>query len=827
MKDAFPDEEALLKKALARLREIGAPESEDLEAWAQSVQDMRIYQEELKIQAEELERRQLELEGLRKLYFQCFDLAPIPIMRVNEAGEIRQCNLKATEAFQIERDKLNSLNSRALLRAVEGESFARLKNCLQRVIDDRMSVSCSIDLMLDGHAEYFRIEAIPTASWEKTSRSEEQQVILFFVELTEARNRELELRKMEAALEENPAVIFMTGVDGTFQYVNRRFEEVYGYSWEELKGQKPSILKSGNHTDKFYRQMWSSLQRGDVWKAEMINRRRDGSRVSVRTTVFPVYQHRGQPVYYIAIQEDISQEKKTLEKLGLYSGFAEAVNFGVVFTDRDRNVTWTNSAFERTTGYSLAEVEGKNLKNVLQGPDTDPVIVEKMHEAMEAGRAFECELLNYHKSGTSYWIQLQIEPIYDEKGNVTHFVSIQTDVTERRAFDRQLRQRQRMESIGSLAGGMAHDINNLLQPISLGIQQLKTAHPDLGQTHADVLEMMRESVDKAAQTIRQILTFARGGDEDKVAIDILPLVKQAIRLAGETVPRQIDIQTELDEGPVFVRIGPTQITQVIMNLILNARDAISDKGQIRVRVHRDDDHVFDSATLVGTLPETRAVWIDVEDDGCGIPSADIPAIFEPFFTTKSLDQGTGMGLATTYGIVNKSGGSIQVRSKRNSGSSFRIGLPLAEPPQTSTSPSLPPGEHDQERSKANNRLVIVDDEKAIGKSLKTIFSSRGYQAFVFDQPRQALEWLTLGQEKPDLLLVDYMMPEMDGLELVAEVRKHYPKLPVILMTGVQDAEAEKRFEEASINTVLSKPFDVNHLLAQISNLLRNEEDRDR
>jgi len=686
----------------------------------------------------------------------------------------------------------------------------------EEAVQKDASVATTIEMKIHGEEEFFRIEAMAVEGPVSSDTSEsEVQVIVFLTELTDYRNRELELRKMEAALEQNPSSVFMTTPDGTFHYVNPRFETLYGYLWEDLKGKTPAILQSGSHSKKFYRQMWSTLEQGNIWKGEVINQRCDGTKVVVQATIFPIYGHQGEIVYYIAVQEDITARKKASEELQLFSGFAESVNFSVVFSNPQREVIWVNPAFENLTGYKLSEVLGKNLKNILQGKETDTATQEAMHEAMEAGKAFEGDIVNYSKAGKAYWVHLQIEPIYNDRGKLTHFVSIQNDVTDKVIMERKINQKQRMESIGSLAGGLAHDINNLLQPISLGIDQLKSQEAGAFGDSTEILDLMQESVTKAAGTIRQVLTFARGGDQKHEVVDILPILEQTNRLARETVPRKIQIDFQADSRASYVRIAPTQMTQVLMNLILNARDAIEEKGWIRLRLHHGQPAFSDSSTVLGKIPDNESVWIEVSDNGCGIPAKDQVEIFEPFYSTKSQDKGTGMGLATTYGIVKNLNGCLVVDSDGKTGSSFYVGMELSKAPEVKPPVESPAAPRPEDNSDSSSLIMIVDDEKAIGRSLGTVFQSQGYGVEVFDSSVRALKWLLDGKKDVKLLVVDYMMPELDGTELVAKAREQYPELPVILMTGVQDSKADQRFAEAGIQNILNKPFDVNKLLERV------------
>ncbi|MBI3887322.1 MAG: PAS domain S-box protein [Opitutae bacterium] len=509
-----------------------------------------------------------------------------------------------------------------------------------------------------------------------------------------------------------------------------------------------------------------------------------------------------------------AQRKDALAALHLQSAALAATVDSVMITNLRGEIEWVNPAFTKTTGYASAEVSGRN-PSVLKSGEQPEAYYAAMWQTISAGRSWSGEFVNRRKDGTLFTEEVTIAPVRDQTGAIAHYVAVKQDITEKKSLEKQLFQTQRLEGIGLLASGIAHDLNNVLAPISLSIELLRVQYPGDDQK----LEMIEQSCRRGAGIIRQVLTFARGADGERSPLQVGRLVKELVHLTSETFPRNIEIAGQVPHLDDTVSGDPTQLHQVLLNLCVNARDAMPAGGRLTLGVGRatlDDD---DARTVPGAKPGDFVV-LSVRDTGTGIPPEILEHIFEPFFTTKPRGQGTGLGLSTVHGIVRSHGGFIEVRSQPGLGTEFRVHLP-ALPPDEHPGPTLAAGT--PFATGRGETILLADDEISIREITGLVLARQGYTPLLAKNGAEALALFHSRRESIRLVILDRMMPGANGEDVAREIHAAAPALPIFLSTGLITEGAllgkEDELKRSGIRGVLHKPYHEAALLKSVSEAL--------
>ncbi|OGR41164.1 MAG: hypothetical protein A2X35_07150 [Elusimicrobia bacterium GWA2_61_42] len=482
-------------------------------------------------------------------------------------------------------------------------------------------------------------------------------------------------------------------------------------------------------------------------------------------------------------------------------------------TDTDGKITYVNEAFEKMTGYAAAEALGRT-PNLLKSGEHPQEYYAGMWTSLQKGIPWTGRIVNRRKDGTAFTVQANIFPLKDSAGKATAYVTLQTDISAQEELEEQLRQSQKMEAMGRLAGGVAHDFNNILMAIDSYAGFIRKQLPVDSQEAADAGEISR-AVQKAAALTRQLLAFSRKQKAVFQPLDLRQAVlgseKMLRRLLGEAV--SLKISAAEDVKPI--KGDPGQIDQVIMNLLVNAKDAMPGGGGIEIRVagHKS---ILPVPTPLGTMPAGEYSVLSVADTGEGMNKETLSRIFDPFFTTKPKGKGTGLGLSIVYGAVKHHGAYILVSSRPGKGSIFTIYFPvLAEPVsgegQAADVPAV--------SALLNVSVFLAEDDAVLVASVARMLRDLGAEVRAFSEPEKLLEAAVAHPGRIDLLLTDIVMPGMDGFALAERLAAQRPGLKVIYMSGYTDPDIFKGRLERPGLVFLQKPFNEALLAETLSRVL--------
>ena len=482
----------------------------------------------------------------------------------------------------------------------------------------------------------------------------------------------------------------------------------------------------------------------------------------------------------------------------------------IIVHDLDWRASFWNKSAERLYGWTAPEVLQQSLaESILNG---DPAKLQEAKRAVVESGEWMGELKQKTKAGSHITVQSRWSLVRDSTGSPKSILIINTDMTEQKKLEAQFLRTQRMESIGTLAGGIAHDLNNVLSPIVMGVEMLQMKSKDANSQK--LLKSMAVSARRGADMVKQVLTFARGQEGERAPIQLSHLVKEMQKIVRETFSKSIEIATMID-GDLWPVLGDvTQWHQVLLNLCVNARDAMPEGGKIRIGAANATLTEADAKRLLGAKP-MKYVLLSVTDTGEGIPPEIIDKIFEPFFTTKEIGKGTGLGLSTVISIVKNHGAVLDLKSVVGQGTTFDIYIPALESATVSAPVEIP-----LEQLKGNGqRILVVDDEPAMLDVTQSTLTSHGYQVATACHGAEALSLCMDEKQTIDLALIDLNMPVMDGPKAIRALRRVRPELRFIAMSGLQQSDKIKDLIQAQELLFLPKPITTEKLLLTLRDAL--------
>lgn len=611
----------------------------------------------------------------------------------------------------------------------------------------------------------------------------------------------------------NAAVgIDLVDLNGRFLQVNAVLSHFLGYTEEELRSL--SILDVTHPEDVAESAlMHDVLVRGETqaYKLEKRYVRKDGSVVWADTHVSAIRDGQGHHIATVGVILDTTKSRQLAEIHRRLATTVEQVAETIVITDIEGTILYVNPAFEKNTGYSREEAIGKNPR-ILKSGQHDEGFYKHMWDTIASGAVWKGHLITRRKDGTLFDEEATISPIKNDAGKIINYVAVKRDVTKEVSLQKQLFQAHKMEAIGTLAGGIAHDFNNLLQ-VTLGYSEIllenkSEADPDYADLHN-----IHHAARSGAELVRSLLTFSRKTESKPVPMNLNNQIQRVEKLLHRTIPKMIDIRLDLEEDLARINADPAQIEQIVMNLAVNARDAMDDEGSLSIRTENvtlDED----SCRLNVEAKPGRYVLLSVSDTGHGMDKETLQHIFEPFYTTKEVGRGTGPGLAMVHGIVQQHHGRITCYSEVGKGTTFKLYFaaisPIEEPTVEAT---------DIMPAFGTETVLLVDDEDLVRELGRRILTRSGYTVLTATNGEEALKVYGREKERIALVILDLIMPTMGGKDCLKEILDIDPRARSLIASGYSTDASTRECVALGARGFVGKPFRPKELLRQVRKAL--------
>ncbi|WP_413198537.1 PAS domain S-box protein [Nostoc piscinale] len=695
--------------------------------------------------------------------------------------------------------------------------------------DDRDRVDQVVTQHLAGEAteiEYriLRPDGLMRWVWDRTFAMRDQQGNICYYagiveDITERKHTEESLRESEArlslALEAAHMGIWEWKIPTNETLWSANMGSLYGLHNGTLCPTTTDFLELVHTEDRqtFTQAVTATLQQGVKFIVEYRTVWPDGSIHWLNSTGQLYYDENNQPSRLTGTTTDIGKRKQAEQQIQEQAALLDIVTNAIVVRDLQNQILFWNQGAERMYGWQAQEAINQNADELLfqQPSGTIPIAIEQV---LNTG-TWQGELHKVTKSGKEIIVESRWTLMHDSAGQPKSILIVDTDITQRKQLEEQFFRTQRLESLGNLAGGIAHDLNNILTPILAASQLLKLKFNPDTERYYQLMAIIENNAKRGADLVKQVLSFARGFKGDRTIISIKHLVSEMLLIVKQTFPKSIEFAITIPENLSAVSGDITQLHQVLMNLVVNARDAMPDGGKIEISA---ENRLIDQAYTQMNLDAQAGNYIEltIADNGMGMPPEVLNRIFEPFFTTKEIGIGTGLGLSTVLGIIKSHGGFLNVSSKVGKGTKFQLFLPAVEGCQGTRSENLaaPLG--------AGELILVVDDEAKILEIATIVLENYNYQILTASNGIEAIALYAQHKHQIKAVLMDMIMPEMDGLTAILTLKKMNPQVKIIACSGFNPHEGLSEVVNANVQLVLPKPFTAQDLLNSLQHVLRDE-----
>ncbi len=644
------------------------------------------------------------------------------------------------------------------------------------------------------------------------------------------RRMEREIKEREAlyrTLFENAEDAIFLMEDEVFIDCNPKTLEIFGCKKEDIVGKPPYLFSPARQPDgrlskeKALEKIRAALK-GIPQRFEWQHSRLNGSTFDTIVSLYSIEVKKKHLL--VAMVHDMTPQKKAQKALEeserKYREVVENTNVIMLRHTPDGIVTFINKFGEEFFGFTREELVGKNIVGTIipaTGENSEKLRDMFRDVCLSPEKYHENENTNITKDGREVYIAWRNQPIRDEKGNLREVLSIGADITRTKELERELFQAKKLEAIGTLAGGIAHDFNNILGGIMGYLSLLKEQHTE-GDSHYAILEKIENSLGRTSDLVRQLLAFSRRGRFELKPVDMNEVVQNVLRLLGRSIPKKINIITDLEENLPMMEGDSSQMEQVIMNICLNGVQAMPEGGDLLIKTREVSNEEIPT-DLLGYGHGDHYIAVYVTDTGVGMDKFVKEHIFEPFFTTKETGKGVGLGLSMAYGIVRNHGGGIRVESELMRGTTFKVFMPAKYAPQRR-------GEDDGVKKNGTvhgkGKILVVDDEDVFREMMKDVLAYLGYEVLLSENGEEGIKEYKKHQDEIDLVILDMNMPVMDGKEMFRELKKIDSNVKALLATGfAMDGEVHELMTEGVMGFI-QKPFMIEDISKAIDALLKIE-----
>lgn len=634
-------------------------------------------------------------------------------------------------------------------------------------------------------------------------------------DITKRRRTQDALRRSEEKFrklfEEDLSGNYVSKPDGTILSCNLSFARIFGFeSVEEALNTSSFSIYPSKQDRLRYLALLTKKKKLENYEQEFI--RRDGRPITVIENAIGKFNSDGVLIQLQGYVFDITDRKKAEQQLQEQAALLDKANDSIGVLDLDSRIIFWNKSAEKLYGWTAEEAVGKSVNDLL-GRQAYSENYGLQKGLIQDGEWIG-ELEQIAKNGARITVESRWTLVRDNHGKPRSILFINTDITERKKLQMQFLRAQRMESIGTLASGIAHDLNNVLSPILIAVDYLRSSVKE--PRAQEMLSLLGNNVKRGADMIKQVLVFASGAEGERAEIQVKHVIKEVEKITAETFPKSISIETDYPQHLPHILGDATQIHQVLLNLCVNSRDAMSNGGRLTIRAGTQTVSESQARTNHG-LTAGQYVVVSVTDTGTGIPSEITDRIFEPFFTTKAVGKGTGLGLSTAMAIIESHNGTIDVVTESGKGTQFRVYLPAVQVEE-------PIAHHwDQTRDLPNGSgelILVVDDEVSIRDITKETLEVYGYKVLTANDGSEAIAYYVKHQDQIKVVLTDLIMPFMDGETTIRSLKKINPAVKIIVMSGLAETERVEQVESLGIEQFLTKPYTAEKLLESLKNTIQ-------
>ncbi|MCH7886939.1 MAG: PAS domain S-box protein [Candidatus Marinimicrobia bacterium] len=638
---------------------------------------------------------------------------------------------------------------------------------------------------------------------------------------------EEELQKFSNAIEQASEMILISDSEGNIQYVNPEFERLTGFNKQDVLGKTPRILKSGKHPEEFYKKMWATILAGDTFRGLIINKKKNGDLYYEEKIISPLKDADGNVTNFVSNGRDITERINAQKKIEEQRKFLRQVldiNPNIIFAkDREGKFTLANKAMAELLNTTIKNIIGKTSRDFNLDEEGQAMILRDDKDVFDTLREVNSpENTLIDPKGNKHIFHTIKRPVIDENGNASHILAVLMDITDQKKsenekfnLERKLERARRMESLGILAGGVAHDLNNILGPI-LGYPDLiLSTLPQNSPIRGDI-EMIKASAERASDVVQDLLTLARRGKYEMKVLDINKLITEYVNSSvfdsKKSKYPDVKVKLSLKENLSAVRGSEPHLAKAIMNLTINAFESMLHGGTLSIRTHIRT--IPKQNLLLNEIPEGEYVIIEVEDSGYGIANEDLTRIFEPFYTRKEMgSSGSGLGLSVVLGVVEDHGGYVDVSTEKGIGTKFSIYLqpsPFLEENLTTPDKNL----------RGTENILVVDDGSEQRTLAERLITSLGYKVDSVDSGNAAIE--KIKKKNFDLIILDMIIEDdFDGLDTFKEIIKFRPDQKAIIVSGYAETGRVKEARKLGVGKYIRKPYS----LDKIGTAIRYELDR--